>query len=97
MLARGEGCASFTRVDPVTDNERRRMWFIDKSKGMIFDGSTKWWTYRAMAIPRSDTDSKNRDGGIYVRDLVYLTRTTFYDNFLFDVEHGGFLPPLSST
>jgi hypothetical protein len=65
------------------------MWFIDKSKGMIFNGSTKWWTYRAMAIPRSDTDSRNRDGGIKVRLLVYLTPTTIYKSFLFDVEYGG--------
>lgn len=97
MLARVEEFASSMRVDPAADSERRRMWFIDRSKGMIFDGSTKWWTYRAMAIPRSNTDSKNRDGGIYVRNLVYLTCTTIYDNILFDVEHGGFLPPLSSA
>lgn len=78
MLARGDGCASSMPVDPAADNERRRMWFIDRSKGMIFDGSTKWWTYKAMAIPRSDTDSKNRDGGIYVRILVYLLNTHHY-------------------
>ena len=44
MLARGEECASSMRVDPAADSERRKMGFIDKSKGIIFDGSTKWWT-----------------------------------------------------
>ena len=61
MLARGDGWTSSMRVDPATDSERRSMRFIDKSKGIIFDGSTKCWKYRAIATPRSDIDSQNRD------------------------------------
>ena len=64
MLSRGEEWTSSTRVDPATDSERRRMRLIDKSKGMIFAGSTKYCTHRAIAIPRSDIDSRNRNGGI---------------------------------
>lgn len=41
MLARGDGWTSSMRVDPAIDSERLRMLFIDKSKGMIFVGSTK--------------------------------------------------------
>lgn len=82
MLARGDGWTSSMRVDPATDSERRRMRFIDKSKGIIFDGSTKWLKYRAIAIPRSDTDSKNRDKGMNVKPLIYLACTTIYETFL---------------
>lgn len=85
MLSRGEEWTSSTRVDPATDSERRRMRLIDKSKGMIFDGSTKRCMYRAIAIPRSDIDSQNRDGGMKVKPLIYLACTTIYDFFLFDV------------
>ena len=64
MLARGEECTSSMRVDPVRDKERCKMRVTDKSKGMIFAGSTKYCTHRAIAIPRSDIDSRNRNGGI---------------------------------
>ena len=99
MLARGERDASSMRVDPATESERRRMLFIDKSKGMNFDGSTKRCMYRAIATIRSDADSRNRDGGINGRPLMYLACFTTYELFLLGVEHGGggILPPLSST
>jgi len=63
MLARGESCTPIC-VDPAVGNERRRRCFTDISKGMIFDGSTKYCTSTAIAIPRSDSDSQNRDGGM---------------------------------
>ena len=63
MLDGGEGCTSMC-VDPAVDNERRRRCFTDKSNGMIFDGSTKYCTSTAIATPRSDIDSRNRDGGM---------------------------------
>jgi hypothetical protein len=44
MLARGEDGTSSMLVDPAVDNERRRMRVTDRSKGMIFAGSTKCCT-----------------------------------------------------
>lgn len=64
MLTIGEVCISFMRVDSVRDNERRMICVTDRSKGMIFAGSTKRCMYKAIAKPRSEIDSRNRDGGI---------------------------------
>lgn len=85
MLARGEGFTSSMRVDPVRDKERRIMRVTDKSKGMIFAGSTKYCTHRAIAKPKSDIEIRNRDGGMNVKPLIYLARTTIYDFFLLNV------------
>jgi hypothetical protein len=64
MLAMVEGGTSSMRVDPAIDNERRIVCVTDVLKGMIFAGSTKCCTYRAIAIPRSGIESKNRYAGI---------------------------------
>lgn len=64
------------------------MCVTDRSKGMSFAGSTKCWTIRARATPRSSIDSNKRDGGIN-EYLIYLACTTIYGFFLLNVEHGG--------
>ena len=78
MLARGDGWTSSMRVDPATDSERRGMLFIDKLKGMIFDGNTKRCMYRAIAIPRSDIDSQNRVRGMNVKEAFDILSMHYY-------------------
>jgi len=63
MLVRGRTCV-FEWANPWTDFERLMIFLIDKSKGMIFDGSVKYCMYRARATPRSSIGSQGRDRGI---------------------------------